>query len=298
MSNLPPATMLPVYPPVITTTTNQPPLPPYYPSSSPSFLAPAATTMTSHYYHQTQPYSPLPTASYYHPSSSSSSSSSYPYPQPFSPLPTPSNPYPQPFSPLSTPSSSSHIHVSPPLPLPLSTTTTTTYYVAQPTIPAVEPAKKPKGDPFTKLCCHFKKKGICGYGYRCGFAHGSSELHLTKRPPNYKRSMYKNWPNVSLGFGVTLDTPTRVDGVCFGLYNGLMDRMKNIGDVPDVSISKYYDLNLQISSSLITVSAELRKSKVIGEQAQRPSSDDNLSAQTRTRSAIDRGDICNDDCAS
>ena len=69
-----------------------------------------------------------------------------------------------------------------------------------------------------------------------------------------------------------------------------VDRMKHVGDVLNVSISKYGDLHLQISTSLITLGAEFRKLKVIGEQAQCPSGDDNLSAQTRTRRAIDRGD--------
>ncbi|KAL8256793.1 hypothetical protein R6Q59_028834 [Mikania micrantha] len=69
-----------------------------------------------------------------------------------------------------------------------------------------------------------------------------------------------------------------------------VDRMKHVGDVLNVSITKYGDLHLQISTSLITLGAEFRKLKVLGEQARVPPGDDNLTAQTRTRRAIDKGD--------
>ncbi|KAI3671518.1 hypothetical protein L1987_87256 [Smallanthus sonchifolius] len=72
-----------------------------------------------------------------------------------------------------------------------------------------------------------------------------------------------------------------------------VDRMKHVGDVLNVSITKYGDLHLQISTSLITLGAEFRKLKVVGEQARVPPGDDNLTAQTRTRRAIDRGDAMN-----
>ncbi|KAL3375091.1 hypothetical protein AABB24_006544 [Solanum stoloniferum] len=69
-----------------------------------------------------------------------------------------------------------------------------------------------------------------------------------------------------------------------------VEKMKNVGDVLSVSISKYGDLHLQVSTSLITLSAEFRKLSVIGEQAQSPTDDQNLSAQSRTRIALQRGD--------
>lgn len=72
-----------------------------------------------------------------------------------------------------------------------------------------------------------------------------------------------------------------------------VDRMKHVGDVLNVSITKYGDLHLQISTSLITLGAEFRKLKVLGEKADCPSGDENLSAQGRTRRAIDRGDGMN-----
>ncbi|XP_076931604.1 uncharacterized protein LOC143596810 [Bidens hawaiensis] len=69
-----------------------------------------------------------------------------------------------------------------------------------------------------------------------------------------------------------------------------VDRMKHVGDVLNVSITKYGDLHLQISTSLVTLGAEFRKLKVIGEQARVPAGDENLTAQTRTQRAVDKGD--------
>ncbi|KAK9282071.1 hypothetical protein L1049_004983 [Liquidambar formosana] len=69
-----------------------------------------------------------------------------------------------------------------------------------------------------------------------------------------------------------------------------MDRMKHVGDLLNVSISKYGDLHVQISTTLITLGAEFRKLLVIGEQAEVPASDRNLSAQSRSERAMQRGD--------
>ncbi|CAN4088592.1 unnamed protein product [Withania somnifera] len=69
-----------------------------------------------------------------------------------------------------------------------------------------------------------------------------------------------------------------------------VDKMKNVGDVLNVSISKYGDLHLQVSTSLITLGAEFRKLEVAGERAESPTNDQNLSAQSRTRIALQRGD--------
>lgn len=69
-----------------------------------------------------------------------------------------------------------------------------------------------------------------------------------------------------------------------------VDRMKNVGDLINVSISKYGDLHLQISTTLITLGAEFQKLLVIGERADNPIGDRNLTAQTRTQRAIERGD--------
>lgn len=69
-----------------------------------------------------------------------------------------------------------------------------------------------------------------------------------------------------------------------------VDRMKHVGDVLNVSISKYGDLHVQVSTTLITLGAEFQKLSVVGEQANAPVEDRDLSAQTRSERAIMRGD--------
>lgn len=69
-----------------------------------------------------------------------------------------------------------------------------------------------------------------------------------------------------------------------------VDRMKHIGDVIGVSITKYGDLHLQISTSLITIGAEFHKLMVLGERADAVQGDEGLSAQTRIDRAVQRGD--------
>ncbi|CAN4086470.1 unnamed protein product [Withania somnifera] len=73
------------------------------------------------------------------------------------------------------------------------------------------------------------------------------------------------------------------------LHN-FVDKMRNVGDVLNVSISKCGDLHLQVSTSLITLGAEFRKLTVAGQQAESPTYDQNLSAQSRTRISLQRGD--------
>ncbi|KAG9146867.1 hypothetical protein Leryth_005164 [Lithospermum erythrorhizon] len=69
-----------------------------------------------------------------------------------------------------------------------------------------------------------------------------------------------------------------------------VDRMKHVGDALNVSISKYGDLHLQISTSLITLGAEFRKLVVLGEKADMPVGDGDSTAQTRMQRAVLRGD--------
>ncbi|KAM7254160.1 hypothetical protein ACFE04_031842 [Oxalis oulophora] len=69
-----------------------------------------------------------------------------------------------------------------------------------------------------------------------------------------------------------------------------VDRMKHVGEVLNVSITKYGDLHMQISTTLIRLGQEFRKLLVIGEQAQPPLEERNLSAQTRSEKAIARGE--------
>lgn len=66
--------------------------------------------------------------------------------------------------------------------------------------------------------------------------------------------------------------------------------MKHVGELLDVSITKYGDLHMQISTTLITLGAEFRKLLVIGDQADAPADDRNLSAQARSSRAVLRGD--------
>nr|GMD30544.1 checkpoint protein hus1 [Ipomoea batatas]GMD38808.1 checkpoint protein hus1 [Ipomoea batatas]GMD53429.1 checkpoint protein hus1 [Ipomoea batatas] len=84
--------------------------------------------------------------------------------------------------------------------------------------------------------------------------------------------------------------PTLVQVPDMNQLQNFVDRMKHVGDVLGVSISKYGDLHLQISTALITLGAEFRKLLVIGEQAPVPSWDQDLTAQSRTRMAVEKGD--------
>lgn len=70
----------------------------------------------------------------------------------------------------------------------------------------------------------------------------------------------------------------------------LVDRLKHVGDVLNVSITQYGDLHLQVSTSLITVGSEFRKLRVLGVQANVPSGDQDMTARTRTEMAIQRGE--------
>lgn len=70
----------------------------------------------------------------------------------------------------------------------------------------------------------------------------------------------------------------------------LVDRMKQVGDVVNVFISKHGDLSVQVSTTLISLGAEFRRLVVIGEQTNAPSEDQNVSAQTRSSRSISRGD--------
>ncbi|XP_027359240.1 uncharacterized protein LOC113867929 [Abrus precatorius] len=69
-----------------------------------------------------------------------------------------------------------------------------------------------------------------------------------------------------------------------------VDRMKQVGDVVNVFINKYGDLSVQVSTTLISLGAEFRNLLVIGDRANAPAEDQNLSAQTRSSRSISRGD--------
>ncbi|KAF5726942.1 hypothetical protein HS088_TW22G00627 [Tripterygium wilfordii] len=84
--------------------------------------------------------------------------------------------------------------------------------------------------------------------------------------------------------------PTLVQVPELNQLQSFIDRMKHIGELLNVFISKYGDLHVQISTTLITLGAEFQKLLVIGDRAQSPPEDHNLSARTRSERAVLRGD--------
>ncbi|MQL93547.1 hypothetical protein Taro_026193 [Colocasia esculenta] len=70
----------------------------------------------------------------------------------------------------------------------------------------------------------------------------------------------------------------------------LVDRLKNVGDILSISITQYGDLHLQVSTGLVTVGSEFRRLRVLGGRADAPPGDQNLSAPSRTRLAMERGE--------
>lgn len=68
----------------------------------------------------------------------------------------------------------------------------------------------------------------------------------------------------------------------------LVDRLKNVGDLLTVAVTQYGDLHLQVSTSLVTVGSEFRKLRVIGDRANAPVGDQNLTSSTRMDMAVER----------
>ncbi|KAK4748274.1 hypothetical protein SAY87_014860 [Trapa incisa] len=71
---------------------------------------------------------------------------------------------------------------------------------------------------------------------------------------------------------------------------GFVDRMRNLGDSLNVTISKYGGIHLQISTTLLTLGAEFQNLLVIGDRAHQAPNDQSLSAQARLESALVKGD--------
>ncbi|CAJ1947054.1 unnamed protein product [Sphenostylis stenocarpa] len=84
--------------------------------------------------------------------------------------------------------------------------------------------------------------------------------------------------------------PTLVQVPDLNQLLNLVDRMKLVGDVVNVFISRHGDLSVQVSTTLISLGAEFRRLVVIGEQTNAPSEDQNLSAHARSSRSISRGD--------
>ncbi|XP_031474501.1 checkpoint protein hus1 isoform X1 [Nymphaea colorata] len=70
----------------------------------------------------------------------------------------------------------------------------------------------------------------------------------------------------------------------------LVERLKHVGDLLDVAITRYGDLHLQVSTTLINVGAEYKKLKVLGVKASPPPGEEDLSPPVRTEMAIQRGE--------
>ncbi|XP_043702851.1 checkpoint protein hus1 isoform X1 [Telopea speciosissima] len=69
-----------------------------------------------------------------------------------------------------------------------------------------------------------------------------------------------------------------------------VDRLKQVGDLLNVSITQYGDLHLQVSTTLTTVGSEFRKLRVLGVQVEAPAGDQVLSAQSRREVALQKGE--------
>ena len=45
----------------------------------------------------------------------------------------------------------------------------------------------------TELCASYMKMGVCPYGGKCQFAHGTEELKQVSRPPKWRSKPCVNW---------------------------------------------------------------------------------------------------------
>ncbi|KAK6148989.1 hypothetical protein DH2020_016514 [Rehmannia glutinosa] len=125
---------------------------------------------------------------------------------------------------------------------------------------------------------------------------------LTFEAKGYKSAVVQDVPiskplsradvqELQLALEVSQEMPaTLVKAPDLNLLQNFVDRMKHVGDVMGVTVSKYGDLHLQISTTLITLGAEFRKLMVLGERANGVDGDGNLSAQTRIERAVQRQD--------
>ncbi|RZC50934.1 hypothetical protein C5167_019361 [Papaver somniferum] len=75
-----------------------------------------------------------------------------------------------------------------------------------------------------------------------------------------------------------------------GQLQSFVDRLKHVGDLLNISVAQYGDLHLQVSTTLISLGQEFRKLRVVGVQAEEPPSYRNMSAQSRTEMAVQRGE--------
>ncbi|KAF9613499.1 hypothetical protein IFM89_008346 [Coptis chinensis] len=83
---------------------------------------------------------------------------------------------------------------------------------------------------------------------------------------------------------------TLVQGPDLLQLQSFVDRLKHVGDLLNITVTQYGDLHLQLTNTLVTLGAEFRKLPVVGVQVQVPAGNENMSAQSRTKSAIERGE--------
>ncbi|KAL5729590.1 hypothetical protein ACHQM5_002519 [Ranunculus cassubicifolius] len=82
---------------------------------------------------------------------------------------------------------------------------------------------------------------------------------------------------------------TLVQGADFQLQS-FVDRLKHVADLLNITINQYGDLHLQLCNTLVTLGVEFRKLPVVGVQKPVPVGDQSMSAQSRTRYALEKGE--------
>ncbi|XP_042504583.1 uncharacterized protein LOC122081484 isoform X2 [Macadamia integrifolia] len=123
-------------------------------------------------------------------------------------------------------------------------------------------------------------EGAAGSG---GVAATSNRLQIKlvkKQAPNSRQPMPF----------LTFETKTLVQIPDLLQLQNFVDRLKQVGDLLNVSITQYGDLHLQVSTTLITVGSEFRKLRVLGVQVEAPAGDQVLSAQSRREVALQKGE--------
>ncbi|CAN6462926.1 unnamed protein product [Victoria cruziana] len=113
---------------------------------------------------------------------------------------------------------------------------------------------------------------------------------LTFESKGYKSAVIQDVPvSKPLSRAEVLELQAALD-MAQDIPESLVERLKHVGDLLDVAITRYGDLHLQVSTTLINVGAEYRKLKVLGVKASPPPGEENFSPSARTGMAIQRGE--------
>ncbi|KAF5186839.1 Hus1-like protein [Thalictrum thalictroides] len=83
---------------------------------------------------------------------------------------------------------------------------------------------------------------------------------------------------------------TLVQGPDLHQLQSFVDRLKHVGELLHITITQYGDLHLQLLNTLTTLGVEFRKLPVVGVQAHVPTGDQNMTAQSRTKYAMEKGE--------